>query len=64
VYELYILEKSILYLYKKDLFSIYNIICTMYTICTQTCTEKGKNKSEEDIQRYKPDPYEYTLNDM
>ena len=23
-----------------------------------------KNKSEEDIQRYKPDPYEYTLKDM
>ena len=24
----------------------------------------GENKSEEDIQRYKPDPYEYRLNDM
>ena len=23
-----------------------------------------KKKSEEDIQRYKPDPYEYTLKDM
>ena len=23
-----------------------------------------RKKSEENIQRYKPDPYEYTLNDM
>jgi len=26
--------------------------------------EKIKEKSEENIQRYKPDPYEYILNDM
>jgi len=49
VYELYILEKSILYLYKKDLFSIYNIICTMYTICTQTCLQK---KAKQIRRRY------------
>ena len=37
-----------------------------YTDVSHTCADKilGENKSEEDIQRYKPDPDEYILNDM
>ena len=36
----------------------------MCLIYVQIKYQLGENKSEEDIQRYKPDPYEYILNDM
>ena len=38
------------------MYNVHNMYTNMST--------KRQNKSEEDIQRYKPDPYEYTLNDM
>ena len=61
-------EQSALIWIKKIIYAKGNIvqISIEYTYLSHICTDKilGENKSEEDIQRYKPDPYEYILNDM
>ena len=61
----YISYKKVYYICIRKISSVYTI---SYVQCTQYVHKhvyrKSQNKSEEDIQRYKPDPYEYILNDM
>ena len=39
-------------------------MCLQIDVQINVYTNIRENKSEEDIQRYKLDSYEYTLNDM